>query len=164
MKKLICIALFSILALPAFAQTRYIQTFGASAFAKATSRSDTSATLTVGAYPRISVQTTTTGTDSAKIAVHIDALVNGVWWNDLVDSAAVTLGRPAGYALAGSAHTGQVANFTLRDLTSAATGAVGDALKNCSQFRVRNNITPGAGDSTSATTYTQKVALAKVTW
>ena len=162
--KLFCIVLLSLFALPAFGQLTYPPVFTAKEFAKATSRTDTSATITVGAYPRVSVQTTTQGTDSAAIAVHIDALVNGLWWNDIVASAAVTLGRGTGFALAGSAHTGQVANFILRDLTSAASGAVGDVLKNCSQIRVRNVLTSGAGDSTAATSYTQKMALAKVAW
>lgn len=139
-----------------FAQPAYRATFTNSAFAKATSRSDTSVVVNVGGYPHLSVQTTTAGTDSAAIAVHVDGMINGLWSNDIVPSSAVTLGRPAGFTLAGSAHTGQVADFPLRD-----DGRIADLIKNCAQIRVRNILTPGAGDSTSTTSYTQRVMMRK---
>jgi len=159
MRKLIF--LFAItFALPAFGQSRSISVYSASPFAKATSRSDTSATITAGAYPIVAIQTTTTGTDSAAISVHVDGLVNNLWSNDILVASAVTLGRPAGYTLAGSAHTGQAANFLLRE----NDGRIQDLLKQASAFRIRNVLTSGAGDSTAATTYTQNVILQKVTW
>lgn len=159
MKRFLFTALLLALALPAFAQTTYRPTFTATAFAKATSRSDTSTNVTVGAYPIISIHTTTTGTDSAAISVHVDGQINGLWSNDILVASPVTLGRPAGSTLAGSAHTGQVADFQMRD-----NGRIADLIKNCSVIRVRNVLTAGAGDSTSATTYTQNVACRKVTW
>ncbi len=160
MKRLLAFSvLLSLFALPVFGQMTYSPTFTTQTFAKATSRTDTSAVITVGAYPNISIRTTTIGTDSANIAVHVDAKINGVWWNDVVASDAVALGRAAGHTIEGSAHTGQVENFVLRD-----NGRIADLLQNSSDLRVRNVITSGAGDSTSATSYTQKIALRKVTW
>lgn len=159
MKNIIGLILFSLLALPAFGQSRADNTFSGQGFWKATSRSDTSANITVGAYPVISIQTTTTGTDSANISVHVDTRINNLWSNDVLVASAVTLGRPAGSTLAGSAHTGQVADFLLRD-----NGRIADLLKNGSIIRVRNVLTSGAADSTAATTYTQNVVMRKVTW
>lgn len=156
MKKLIFLAL--VFAIPAFGQSRSISVYSANPFAKATSRSDTSATITCGAYPIVAIQTTTTGTDSANISVHVDGLINNLWSNDILVASAVTLGRPAGYTLANS--TGQAANFLLRE----NDGRIQDLLKQASGFRIRNVITAGANDSTAATTYTQNVILQKVSW
>ena len=157
-KFILCIALVAF-AVPAFSQTVYRTTFTANPFWKATSRSDTSVNVIVGAYPIVSIQTTTTGTDSANISVHVDGQINGLWSNDILVASAVTLGRPAGSTLAGSAHTGQVADLLIRD-----NGRIADLIKNCSVIRVRNVLTSGAGDSTAATTYTQNVDCRKVGW
>lgn len=159
MKKVLSSILFLCIACSAFAQTTYKPTFTGKAFAKATSRSDTSSTIAVGGYPVITIQTTTQGTDSAAISVHVDGLINGLWSNDVLAASAVTLGRPAGSTLAGSAHTGQVANFTLRD-----QGRIADGIQNCSQLRIRNVLTSGAGDSTSATSYSQNIVMRKGGW
>jgi hypothetical protein len=159
MKKLFYLIVLSVLALPVFGQSRTINTFSAKGFAKATSRTDTSLFITVGAYPIVSIQTTTDGTDSANISVHVDGQVNGLWSNDITVASAVTLGKATGYSLEAK-DTGQVANFLLRE----ANGRIADLLKQCAAFRIRNILTSGAGDSVHTTTYTQNVMLQKVTW
>lgn len=158
LNKIFLVFALSTFALPALAQTTSVSTFTNQAFAKASARTDTSATITVGAYPNIVIRTTSVGTDSANINVIVDGYVHGLWWNGLT-SQVLTLGRPAAFTLAGSAHTGQVAALTLRD-----NGRIADLLQNASQIRVRYVLTAGAGDSTSATSYTSTVSLRKVTW
>ena len=113
----------------------------------------------VGGYPVVSVATTTTGTDSAKIQIHLDALVNGLWLLDVAPVKGLTLGRPTDTTLAGSAHTGQVLSYFVRD-----NGMITDALQNASTIRVRNTLSSGANDSTAATTYTQNIVLRKAAW
>lgn len=161
MKQPVSFLLVALFALPAFSQTKSVALFTGKTFTKTSSRSDTSTTITFGAYPEISIQTTTVGTDSANISVHVDAMINGLWSNDILVASAVALGRAAGHTLEGSAHTGQVSDFLLRD-----NGRIADLLMNTSQLRVRNVLTAGAGDSTGSVplNYTQSLALRKVTW
>lgn len=157
--KLFSIALLCLFALPAFGQLTYPAAFTAKAFYKASTQADTSATITVGGYPVVSVAFTTTGTDSAKVQIHTDGLVNGLWLLDVAPVRGLTLGRPTDTTLAGSAHTGQVLSIFLRD-----QGRAIDLLQNCAQIRLRNVFSSGAGDSTAATTYTEKIGLRKVAW
>jgi hypothetical protein len=123
----------------------------AKSFYKASTVEDTSSTLTVGSYPNIFLHTTTTGTDSAVIYQNFDAYLNGLWANNIYRDT-VTLGRPAGYTLA--ATKGQVRYKALR---VAGT----DLLNGATQIRIRSKHASGAGDSTSATTYTQKLIMRK---
>ncbi len=136
------------------AQNSTLSTFTASTFAKATTREDTSSTLTVGSYPAIYLHITSTGTDSALIYQNVDAYINSVWVNNIIRDT-LTLGRPTGYILAGSGK-GQVRYRQLRAI-NAGTDLIGGAL----YIRVRNKFATGAGDSNAATTYTQKVILSK---
>ena len=155
MRKLLFLLAFIILASNASAQWSTISSFTASAFAKATTREDTSATITIGSYPYVATHITTTGTDSAVIYMRYDAYVNGLWINNIyIDT--VNLGRPTGHVLAGSAK-GQVDYNYLRH---PATNP--DVLGGAVYIRVRNKFASGAGDSNAATTYTQKLILRKV--
>lgn len=151
------LALFIVLfALNAEAQVSTLTAFSGSAFAKATTREDTSATLTLGGYPYVAVQTTTTGTDSAAISVAVDAFINGLWVNTITPADAVTLGRPTGKILAGSAK-GQVDFFLVRSPAVSTIDVIGGA----TSIRLRNKFSAGAGDSNLATTYTQKIIMRK---
>lgn len=138
-------------AISANAQNSTLTVQSAKAFAKATTVEDTSSTLSVGAYPHIVLHTTSVGTDSAVIYSNIDAYINGVWANSVIRDT-LQLGRPAGHTLASS--KGQV-NY--RVLRSPET----DLIANASNIRIRNKHAAGAGDSTSATSYTQKILMRK---
>lgn len=160
-KNLIFFALLYALVLPitANAQSSTVATFTAKSFYKASTAEDTSANITIGAYPVVSVSTTTVGCDSAAITVQIDGRINGVWSN-LLTSDVLQKGKPAGHTLATT--KGQVSNYFLRD-----NGRIADLTQNCSQIRIRNlhaAFANGSTDSTSATSYTQNVVLRKVTW
>lgn len=150
MKKLFILILV-LCAANSFAQVSTLSVFSASSFAKATTREDTSATLSIGGYPYIVLHTTTTGSDSSLIYCNIDAYINGVWTN-YVTRDTVTLGRPAGYTLASS--KGQIRYVMLRTPSS-------ELVAGATNIRIRNKHASGSGDSTSALTYTQKVLLRK---
>lgn len=154
MRKYLVLLLLGLFAISANAQVSTLTAFSGKAFAKATSRTDTSSTLSIGGYPYVAIQTTSTGTDSAAMTSYLDAYINGLWVNSITSSA-LTLGRPAGHIL--EATKGQVNYLMVR---TPATTTI-DALGGASNFRIRNVITSGAGDSASATTYTQKVILRK---
>ena len=156
MRKLLFLLAF-ILGTTSLAQAQWstISAFTASAFAKATTREDTSATITIGSYPYVATHITTTGTDSAVIYMNFDAYINGLWVNNIIRDT-VNLGRPTGHILAGSAK-GQVDYNYLRH---PATNP--DVLGGAVYLRVRNKFSSGAGDSNAATTYTQKLILRKV--
>ncbi len=148
--------LLTLLSLVLFAATASAQiaarnTFTNKTFSKASTSEDTSATITIGSIPFVSVATTSLGSDSSVLTVKIDGLVNGVWSNALTTQA-LTLGRPSGYSLAGSAK-GQVANFFIRIPSSA------DLTQNCNQIRIRNVHGAGSGDSDAALKYTQNIIL-----
>lgn len=151
MKKILIVLSFVLFAVSVNAQTSTLTAYTAKAFAKATSRVDTSATLSIGAYPYVMLQTTSTGSDSAVIVSSVDAYINGVWVNTITTST-LTLGRPTSHILATS--KGQV-NYLL--LRAPATELLGGA----NTIRIRNTLSAGAGDSTSATTYTQKILMRK---
>lgn len=151
MKKLITLA-FLVIASFAFAQTSTLTAQSAKAFAKATTSEDTSATLTIGAYPYVWLHCNSVGTDSAVIYQNIDAYINGVWTNNILRDT-LTLGRPAGYTQATT--KGQIKYRQLRG--PSITDLIGGAL----YIRIRSKHAAGAGDSTSATSYTQKVILSK---
>lgn len=153
-KKFLILLPLLLLAASANAQLSTVSAFSAATFAKATTSSDTSATINIGSYPYVSVSTTSTGSDSSVITVTIDALINGVWSNT-VTSAALQLGRPAAHTLAGTGK-GQVSNLVLRDGSRIA-----DLTQNAAQIRIRNVHGSGAGDSNAALTYTQKLILRK---
>lgn len=155
MRKLLFLLTFIALASTASAQWSTISVFSASAFAKATTREDTSATITIGSYPYVATHITTTGTDSAVIYMNYDAYIDGLWVNNIIRDT-VNLGRPTGHILAGSAK-GQVDYNYLRH---PATNP--DVLGGAVYLRIRNKFGSGAGDSNAATTYTQKLILRKV--
>lgn len=138
---------FLLLASPAFGQVQSISAFNAKAFAKATTSTDTSATIYIAENPWVAVQTTTTGSDSSKLYIAVDAQINGVWSNAVVRDT-VPLGRPAGKTLASS--KGQVENYFLR--TSG-----NDVIWSSDRIRIRNTHASGSADSTSTLTYTQTV-------
>jgi hypothetical protein len=150
MKNLIILILV-LFAINANAQTSTLTAFSASAYAKATTSEDTSATLSVGAYPHIVLHTTSTGSDSSVIYANIDAYINGVWANNVIRDT-LSLGRPVGYTLAST--KGQVKYRVLRNPTT-------DIIASATSIRIRNKHASGAGDSTSALTYTQKVIMRK---
>lgn len=151
MRKILLVLILVGCAFSVHAQTSTLTVQSASAFAKATTREDTSSTLSIGAYPNIVLHTTSTGTDSAVIYANIDAFINGVWANNIIRDT-LQLGRPAGHTLAST--KGQV-NY--RVLRAPGTDIVGNA----TTLRIRNKHAAGAGDSTSATTYTQKILMRK---
>jgi hypothetical protein len=144
------------MAVNANAQLSYYTAFSSQTFYKASTQADTSNTISVGGYPVVSLAFTTTGTDSAKVQIHTDGLVNGYWLLDVAPVRGLTLGRPTDTTLAGTAHTGQVLSVFLRD-----QGMAIDKLQNCAQIRLRNVFSSGAGDSVSATSYTEKIGLRK---
>lgn len=150
---IISLAFVFALSPPSMAQLNPVNTYTGKAFAKATTSTDTSATVNIGSYPFVSVTTTATGSDSSVITVTIDGYMNGVWSN-LLTSQALQLGRPAGHTLAST--KGQVSNFVLRDGSRIA-----DLTQNCAQIRIRNVHSSGSADSTSALAYTQNVILRK---
>lgn len=145
MKTLLFLLLF---ASPALSQT-YYTTFSAKSFATTTTSTDTSGTIQLFNAPYVSVATITTGSDSSKLYVNVDAMVNGVW-NLSVVRDTVPLGRPTGHNVA--ATKGQVDNYYLRLPAS-------DLINNAYQIRIRNIHASGSGDSTSALTYTQKIGI-----
>lgn len=124
----------------------------AKSFYKASTVEDTSSTLTVGSYPQIYLHTTTLGSDSSLIYQNIDAYINAKWANNILRDT-VTLGRPTGYTLEGSAK-GQVRYRALRIPTS-------DLLQGATQIRIRSKHASGSGDSNAALTYTQKLIMRK---
>jgi hypothetical protein len=133
------------------AQISTVTLESAKTYAKASTVTDTSSTVTVGAYPYACIQTTSTGSDSSAISVAVDALINGVWSNT-VTSAALQLGRPSAHTLEST--KGQVSQFILREGSRIA-----DLLQGANQIRVRFVHSSSAGDSTSALTYTSKLIL-----
>lgn len=151
MKKYFLFLALLMFAVNANAQNSTLTVQSAKAYAKATTSEDTSATLSIGAYPYVVLHTTSTGSDSSVIYANIDAYINGVWANNVIRDT-LSLGRPVGYTLASS--KGQV---KYRILRAPATELVGGA----SIIRIRNKHAAGAGDSTSATTYTQKILMRK---
>jgi hypothetical protein len=149
--KTLIILIAVLFAFTANAQTSTLTAFSAQAYAKATTSEDTSATLSVGAYPHIVLHTTSTGSDSSVIYANIDAYINGVWANNVIRDT-LSLGRPVGYTLASS--KGQVKYRTLRNPST-------ELIANATSIRIRNKHASGAGDSTSALTYTQKILMRK---
>ena len=149
--KTLIILLAVLFSVSAYSQTSTLTSQSAKTYAKATTSEDTSATLSIGAYPHITLHTTSTGSDSSVIYANIDAYINGVWANNVIRDT-LSLGRPVGYTLASS--KGQVKYRVLR---TPETELLGGA----TSIRIRNKHASGAGDSTSALTYTQKIILRK---
>lgn len=134
-----------------FAQAQTVAAFTTKAYYKASTVEDTSSTINIGAYPHVWFHTTTTGADSTVMYQNFDAYINGLWVNNILRDT-LTLGRPTGYVLA--ATKGQVDYRALRMPSS-------DLLGGAAYIRIRNKHAAGAGDSTSATTYTQKIHMRK---
>lgn len=154
MKKLFIVLILSLFAFEATAQTSTLTAFNAQGYFKASTVVDTSATLSIGAYPYVMLQTTSTGSDSSTIVSNVDAYINGVWVNTITTST-LTLGRPTSHIVATT--KGQVNYVTLR---APATELLGGA----TNIRIRNvhsAFVNGSTDSTSALTYTQKLFLRK---
>ena len=151
MKSLLILLAFLFSVSTANAQYTTLTAQTAKSFYKTSTVEDTSSTLTVGSYPNIFLHTTTTGTDSAIIYQNFDVYLNGLWSNNVYRDT-VTLGRPAGYTLA--ATKGQVRYKALR-----IPGT--DLLQGGIQIRIRSKHASSAGDSASATTYTQKLLMRK---
>lgn len=137
-----------LLSAPSFGQS-YYNTFTAQPFAKASTNTDTSATIQLFSAPYVSVQTTTAGSDSSKIYVNVDTWVNGQWSLSVIRDT-VPLGRPAGHTLA--ATKGQIDNYYLRIPAS-------DLIFNTYEIRIRNIHAAGSADSASALTYTQNIGI-----
>ena len=153
MRKILIIAVIMLcFGFDAFAQTSTLSPFTSQTFAKATTSEDTSSTLSIGAYPYITLQMTSTGSDSSKIYQNLDAYINGVWVNNILRDT-LTLGRPAGYTLEST--KGQVRYRSLRNPSGT------DLLGGAYTIRIRNKHASGSADSTSATTYTQKLIMRK---
>lgn len=151
MKKYFLFLIVMLFALTANAQNSTLTVQSAKAFAKATTVEDTSSTLSIGAYPYVYLHTTSVGTDSAVIYSNIDAYINGVWANDIIRDT-LTLGRPVGYTAATTK-----SQIRYRILRAPATELVGGV----ATIRIRNKHAAGAGDSASATSYTQKILMRK---
>lgn len=144
------------LALPVFAQSYSRNTFTLKAVDSTTSRTDTSATITVGGYGNVDVLTTATNADSVAMTVYVDVLLNGAWFNS-VASGVLTLGHPSLHTP--GATKGQSADLVLRD-----NGRIADLLQAGTQIRIRNVIT-GAGFAPYASqSYTQNVVLRQAKW
>jgi hypothetical protein len=124
----------------------------AKSFYKTSTVEDTSSTLTVGSYPHIFLHTTSLGSDSSLIYQNFDGYYNGVWANNIYRDT-LTLGRPVGSTLAGSAK-GQIRMKYLRYPGS-------DLLNGATQIRIRTKHASGSGDSNAALTYTQKLLMRK---
>jgi hypothetical protein len=136
----------------ASAQSSTVSVQSAKTFYKASTVEDTSSTLTIGSYPNVYLHTTSLGSDSSLIYANIDAYINSVWVNNIVRDT-LSLGRPTGYVLAGTAK-GQVKYRALRTPSSDLVGSA-------SAIRIRNKHASGSGDSNAALTYTQKLLLRK---
>ncbi len=145
MKKILLLIL--LFASPAFGQLHSYSTFTAKGFAKSATNTDTSTLVQPFEAAWVSIQTTTTGSDSSVIYVNVDAWINGLWSLSVARDT-VTLGRPSGHV--SSLAKGQVENYFLRTPSS-------DLSQNVYQFRIRNIHAAGSGDSTSSLTYTQNV-------
>jgi hypothetical protein len=156
MKTLLSLILFSVLALPAFGQSKAINTFTAKAVDSSSSRSDTSITVTVGAYPNIDILTTATNTDSVKMTVYVDVLLNGAWYNSVANGV-FTTGHP-------SLHTPGLATGQNSDLILRDNARIADLLQAGGQIRIRNVITGAGVYPYKNQSYTQNVILRKVTW
>lgn len=150
----VLLAILFCFALNANAQYTTLSVQSAKTFYKASTVEDTSSTFTIGSYPRVYLHTTSLGSDSSLIYANIDAYINSQWVNNIVRDT-LTLGRPTGYILAGSAK-GQVKYRALR-LLPAGTETLGGA----TAIRIRNKHASGSGDSNAALTYTQKLILSK---
>lgn len=150
--KLILLLAFVCAPVLANAQVSTLTAFSAQTYAKATTSTDTSATLSIGGYPYATLQITSTGSDSSVIYQNVDAYINGGWALNILRDT-LTLGRPSGYTLEST--KGQVRYRTLRN--PAGTDLLGGA----TSIRIRNKHASGAGDSTSALTYTQKIIMRK---
>lgn len=158
MKKLFIVLFLSLFALSATAQVSTFSTFTAKGYDKASTAEDTSATISLGGYPYAAIWTTSTGSDSTPLSIKYDALINGVWVNDVTTATTHTLGRPAGHIIA---TTKAQVTYTL--LRSPATTTI-DILGGASSIRIRNKhsaFANGSTDSTAATTYTQKIIMRK---
>lgn len=158
MKNLFIVLFLSLFAYSANAQVSTLTAFSAKGYDKANTAEDTSATLSIGGYPYVCVQTTSTGSDSTPLSMKLDAFINGVWSNDVAVATTLTLGRPAGHTL--STTKGQTTNVLIR----APGVSTIDVLGGATSFRIRNKhsaFANGSTDSTSATTYTQKVIMRK---
>jgi hypothetical protein len=154
LKSFIFAVMLVALALPAFAQTTYRNTFVAQSVDSTTSRTDTSTTVTTGGYPNISVLTTSAGTDSLQMTVYVDVLLNGTWFIS-VASGALQLGNPALHIPEASGK-GQNSTLILRD-----NGRIADLLQEATQIRIRNVITGGGYFPAKTRSYTQSVVLRK---
>ncbi len=154
MKKFLLVLSFLFCSSAIFAQSSTLTAFNAKAYDKANAAEDTSTTLTIGAYPYVILQTTSTGSDSTTLVANVDAFINGLWVNTITTQT-LTLGRPTSHIVAAS--KGQVNYTTLR---APATELLGGA----TNIRIRNKhsaFANGSTDSSSALTYTQKVFLRK---
>lgn len=141
MKTLLFLLLFSS---TAFAQNSTYPVFTAKGFAKATTATDTSATLFLPySNSWVNVVTTTTGSDSSVLYVNVDAYNNGVWNNSIIRDT-LPLGSQT------LATKGQIDSRFLRT-------AISDLIQNAYQIRIRNIHGSGSSDSTAPLTYTQNL-------
>lgn len=157
MKKLFIVLCLSLFALTTNAQVSTLTVYTAKAYSKSSTAVDTSATFNIGSYPYVTLHTTSVGADSTPLVSALDAYINGVWINGIVSST-LTLGHPAGHIPATT--KGQVNYLLIRSPATTTTDVLGGAY----QFRIRNThsaFANGSTDSTSATSYTQKIIMRK---
>jgi hypothetical protein len=148
----VLLATLFLFAATADAQESTTSAFSAKTYYKASTVEDTSSTITLGSYPNVWFHTTTTGADSTVMYQNFDAYINSNWVNNILRDT-LTLGRPTGY-INGTLSKGQI---DYRQLRSPSVDLLGGA----SAIRIRNKHASGAGDSTSALTYTMKVIRRK---
>lgn len=119
--------------------------FTAKTFATATTRTDTSATISTKYLRIVELATRTVGTDSLRLYMAVDKLVNGAW---VLNSVRDTIKF-------GPATTADKSKGTYIMSGFSTSGLVG-----ATQFRVRNTFVPfRTADSTGATSYTQTVIV-----
>jgi hypothetical protein len=127
------------------ASSQVVKVFTAKAFATATSRTDTSSTISTKYLPYVEIATSTAGTDSCKIFITVDYKVAGTW------------------ILAGKRDTIKYGPATSAD-KAKGTIVLGpyaaSPIPGATDIRVRNTLHPfRTADSTSATSYTQTLLL-----
>src|SRR6185503_10452245 len=120
MKKILLVLSFLLCSIGAYAQSSTLTAFSAKVIDTSSTTEDTSTTLTIGAYPYVVLQTTST-LDSAIMTADVDAFINGVWINSITTQT-LTLGHPTSHIPA--ATKGQVNYTTLR---APATELLGGA-------------------------------------
>ena len=118
--------------------------YSAKAFNTTTNRTDTSSAFGLSYATNAELATSIIGTDSSKFIIYIDGLIAGQWINLTTDSL----------------DFGSATTTTKKGVGTILRGYGKNNITGTELIRIRNVLIPfAAGDSTSATSYSQHILL-----